>query len=81
MVAHREAASLAERLLADTIATPRVGRGTLSVHADRGTSMTSKPVALLLSDLGVTKSHSRPHISNGTGRDDDRHGHGEPAGS
>ena len=38
--------------------------GRLTVHADRGTSMTSKPVAMLLSDLGVTKSHSRPHVSN-----------------
>jgi len=34
------------------------------VHADRGTSMTSKPVAFLLADLGVTQSHSRPHVSN-----------------
>ena len=34
------------------------------VHADRGTSMTSKPVAQLLVDLGVTRSHSRPHVSN-----------------
>jgi putative transposase len=34
------------------------------VHADRGTAMTSKPVALLLADLGVTKTHSRPHVSN-----------------
>jgi len=34
------------------------------VHADRGTSMTSKTVAALLGDLGVTRSHSRPHVSN-----------------
>ena len=34
------------------------------IHADRGSSMTSKPVALLLADLGVTKTHSRPHVSN-----------------
>ena len=38
--------------------------GQLTIHADRGTSMTSKPVALLLADLGVTKTHSRPHVSN-----------------
>jgi putative transposase len=38
--------------------------GTLVLHADRGSSMKSKPVALLLADLGVTKSHSRPHVSN-----------------
>jgi len=36
----------------------------LTVHADRGAAMTSKPVALLLADLGVTKCHSRPHVSN-----------------
>jgi putative transposase len=64
MVAAREAAALAERLLADTIAAQQVQPGQLTVHADRGTSMTSKPVAMLLADLGVTKSHSRPHISD-----------------
>jgi putative transposase len=64
MVAAREAAVLAERLLADTIASQQVAADQLTVHADRGTSMTSKPVALLLSDLGVTKSHSRPKVSN-----------------
>jgi putative transposase len=64
MVAHREAALLAERLLADTITTQQVEAGTLTVHADRGSSMTSKPVALLLADLGITRSHSRPHVSN-----------------
>jgi putative transposase len=62
MVAAGEAASLAERLLADTIAAQQVEPGTLTVHADRGTSMTAKPVAMLLSDLGVTKSHARPHV-------------------
>jgi putative transposase len=64
MVAHRETAELAERLLADTIATQRIADGQLTVHADRGSSMTSKPVALLLADLGVTRSHSRPKVSN-----------------
>ncbi len=62
MVAAREAAALAERLLAEAIAAQGVEADTLTVHADRGTSMTSKPVAMLLSDLGVTKSHSRPHV-------------------
>jgi putative transposase len=38
--------------------------GQLAIHADRGSSMTSKPVAFLLADLGVTKSHSRPSVSN-----------------
>jgi putative transposase len=58
------AAALAERLLAEAITKQRVEAGQLTVHADRGTSMTSKPVALLLADLGVTKSHSRPHVSD-----------------
>ena len=64
MVAVREAAALAERLLGDTIAKQGIEAGALTVHADRGSSMTSKPVAMLLADLGVTKSHSRPHVSN-----------------
>jgi putative transposase len=64
MVAGGEAAALAERLLAEAIATQRIADGQLTVHADRGSSMTSKPVALLLADLGVTRSHSRPHVSN-----------------
>jgi putative transposase len=64
MVATGEAAALAERLLADTIAAQQVQAGQLTIHADRGTSMTSKPVAMLLADLGVTKSHSRPHVSD-----------------
>jgi putative transposase len=64
MVAEREAATLAERLLAETTAKQHIGRGQLTVHADRGSSMTSKPVAFLLADLGVTKTHSRPHVSN-----------------
>jgi len=64
MVAARESAALAERLLAETIAKQGVARDQLTVHADRGPSMASKPVALLLADLGVTKSHSRPHCSN-----------------
>jgi putative transposase len=61
-VAHREAAALAERLLAEATAAQRVEAGQLTIHADRGSSMTAKPVAMLLSDLGVTKSHSRPHV-------------------
>jgi putative transposase len=64
MVAAREAALLAERLLADTITAQQVKAGTFTVHADRGSSMTSKPVAMLLADLGITRSHSRPHVSN-----------------
>jgi putative transposase len=64
MLARAERAHLAERLLADTIQQQGVDRGELTIHSDRGASMASKPVALLLGDLGVTKSHSRPHVSN-----------------
>jgi putative transposase len=64
MVATRESAVLAEKLIAETCAKQGISRGQLSLHADRGSSMTSKPVALLLADLGVTQSHSRPHVSN-----------------
>lgn len=64
MVATRESAQLAERLIADSIRKQRVDPGQLTLHADRGSSMASKPVAFLLADLGVTKSHSRPHCSN-----------------
>ena len=64
MLARAERAALAERLLADTIAKQAVDPGQLTIHADRGASMASKPVAFLLADLGVTKSHSRPQCSN-----------------
>ncbi len=64
MVATCESAALAEKLIAATCHKQGIGRGQLSIHADRGFSMTSKPVALLLADLGVTQSHSRPHVSN-----------------
>jgi putative transposase len=64
MVAHHESATLAERLIRETCARQGIGRAQLTVHADRGPAMTSKPVALLLADLGVTKTHARPHVSN-----------------
>ncbi len=64
MVATRESAALAEKLIAATAARQNIGRGQLTIHADRGSSMTSKPVAFLLADLGVIQSHSRPHVSN-----------------
>jgi putative transposase len=64
MVATRESAVLAEKLIAATCAKQHIPRGQLAIHADRGSSMTSKPVAFLLADLGVTQSHSRPHVSN-----------------
>jgi len=64
LIADRESAALAERLLAQTITKHQITRDRLTLHADRGTSMASKPVAMLLADLGVTKSHSRPRCSN-----------------
>ena len=64
MVSEAETGELAEAFIADTLATQGIGRHQLTLHADRGTSMTSKPVAQLLVDLGVARSHSRPHVSN-----------------
>lgn len=64
MLATRESATLAEKLITDTCAKHHIDPGQLTLHADRGSSMTSKPVAFLLADLGVTQSHSRPHVSN-----------------
>lgn len=64
MVASRESATLAQKLIRETCHKQGIARGQLTVHADRGSSMTSRPVALLLADLGVTKTHSRPHTSN-----------------
>ena len=64
MVAHRELSSLAQKLIKETIKKQSVQPGQLLIHADRGSSMTSKQVAFLLADLGVTKSHSRPSVSN-----------------
>jgi putative transposase len=64
LLATRETAELAEHFIAETIRKHNVNADQLTIHADRGTSMASKTVALLLADLGVTKSHSRPHCSN-----------------
>ena len=64
LLADRELATLAEQLLADTIQKEGITPEHLTIHADRGSSMASKPVALLLADLGETKTHSRPHVSN-----------------
>ena len=64
MLAHAENATLAEALLADTVTKQNLARHQLTIHADRGSPMTAKPVAFLLADLGVTMSHSRPHCSN-----------------
>jgi putative transposase len=64
MVAPAESAVLAEKLIKETCDKQRIGRNQLTIHADRGSSMKSKPVAFLLADLGITKTHSRPHISD-----------------
>jgi putative transposase len=64
LVASRESAALAGRIIADSVAKQGIRHDRLTIHADRGSSMASKPVALLLADLGIAKSHSRPHVSN-----------------
>ena len=64
MVAQRESATLATRLIETACRNQAIREDQLTIHADRGSSMRSKCVALLLSDLGVTKTHSRPHVSN-----------------
>lgn len=64
LLAARENEYLAERLIADTLAAQNITAEQLTIHADRGSSMTSRTVAQLLSDLAVTRSHSRPRVSN-----------------
>jgi len=64
LVAPRESATLAERLIATSCARQGIQPGHLTVHADRGNAMVAKSVALLLAELGVTKTHSRPHVSD-----------------
>jgi len=59
----RESAAVAEALIAQAAEQQAIPRDRLTLHADRGTSMRSKPVAFLLADLGVTKTHSRPYTS------------------
>lgn len=64
LVARRECKKLAEQMIADTYEKQGIEPGQLTLHADRGSSMRSKPVALLLADLGVNKTHSRPYTSS-----------------
>jgi putative transposase len=64
LVADRESEALAVALIEQTCVKQGIQRGQLTLHADRGSSMSSKPVAFLLADLGVDKTHSRPHVSN-----------------
>lgn len=64
MIAERESADLAQELIAESCAKQGIQPDQLTIHADRGGAMKAKPVALLLADLGVSKSHSRPHVSD-----------------
>ena len=64
LLADRESATLADKLISESYERQGIVPGQLTVHADRGAAMISKTVAFLLADLGVTKSHSRPHVSN-----------------
>ena len=64
MVADCESSSLAKRLIRESSDKQGIEQDQLTLHADRGSSMKSKAVALLLADLGVTKTHSRPHVSD-----------------
>ena len=64
MIAHQEQTELAKRLIEQSCQKQNIEPGQLILHADRGSSMKSKGVAQLLADLGVTKTHSRPHVSN-----------------
>lgn len=63
-VAPTEDGELAKELIADAVARHRVPPGQLTVHADRGSSMTSSPVVELYTFLGIARSHSRPHVSD-----------------
>ena len=64
MLAHCESTDLASRLIRQTVENQGVSEDQLTIHSDRGPSMASQGVAQLLATLGVTKSHSRPHVSN-----------------
>ena len=64
MIAYREGAELAKQFIEEAIGKHQVPAGQLTIHADRGRVMRSKPVAFLMADLGVTKSHSRPYVSD-----------------
>jgi len=64
LLAHRESQTLAKKLIAESCRRQGIEPGQLTLHADRGSSMTSKSVEMLLVDLGVGKTHSRPHVSN-----------------
>lgn len=64
LIADRESETLARELITETILRQEIIPGTLTLHADRGSSMKSNTVAQLLMNLSVKKTHSRPHVSN-----------------
>jgi len=64
LIAERESTELAQVLIGESCARQNIQPHQLTLHADRGAPMIAKPLALLLTDLGVTESHSRPHVSN-----------------
>jgi putative transposase len=64
MILPRESAGLAKQLITETCRRERIEPLQLTLHADRGSAMTSHSFAFVLADLGVTKTHSRPHVSN-----------------
>ena len=64
LVAEKESAALARRLVAESCARQNIAPGQLVIHADRGSAMRSKTLAQTMASLGVTKSHSRPHVSD-----------------
>lgn len=64
MVADAESNALAQRFIEETVVKQQIVPGQLTIHADRGSAMKSKPVAFLLADLGITKTHSRPYVSD-----------------
>jgi putative transposase len=64
MIAENESSTLAKRLITESCYKQNIVEDQLTLHADRGPSMKSHVVAQLLSDMGITKTHSRPHVSN-----------------
>jgi putative transposase len=64
LIAESESAALAARLIEESSVRQELSRGQLTLHADRGAVMRSQPVAHLLAGLGITRTHSRPHVSN-----------------
>jgi putative transposase len=64
LIAANESATLAKQLIAETCAKQEIKLDQLTLHSDRGSAMIAKTVALLLADLGVTKTHSRPYVPN-----------------